>query len=1168
MQEIKITETAFELFTKQTLVLFQQKESEENWQKFEAQINKIRQIALGSYQISNFLFIVRTKLHKIIVQCLLTERTRLARSAMNLVSCLAECLGKEFSQLSELLLPTVLKLTTRANKVYVSSATATLKTCVENAGCINLIPHLVEALKNPSKSLRLAAMEVLGLVVYFGGAEMLSGYVNILEGSITSTVLDNATEVRELTRVLFDNYKDKFQDRLPLFVSGMTDQVRKYLKVDVAKSHGLQTRPIRKEDLEEDPKRIFDKPARMQEVEKPVRNNEGGLNKPIRVQNETIEKSVREIFGKPAMHAIGKPVAIKSETASLEKLDDKSAIQESRLPIREASGLPQRIPAAHFDSSGPQRVAREPVEQKSRLRQPQRVVSSDNTLEEKQHQLKSRSNSVKSTVSLTDSIYKPKNTVRKIAQKWATITSPPKDKQINFQQLQFDASNSDWATRLLVYQQLEKYFQSVGSENIDYKSIPIEKSFKIINIGLNDAHFKVVQSCLSCIPAFITSSDLPQAMLDQILPRVFYHAYQPKQKPGIVEKCQVIIDMVRQTIPAQLLGQTIANSLSSPALLPKVRYGCVGYIATLEDFELTNLLSKPYTCRIVVCKLATFLSDNDALTNKTLKLLFNRINLLLPQNFIYSASALTSTERQLLNNVLGREVEYYSSGRSTPGRNTPSPTRSRSRANSVSSTGSSKYSRGSPTPKSISERSPRPVKRSTPSKTIKSTMFRDIDELEIIETPHKNRLSYVTNRPDSANSEATERARSNTPLDEHKVDGIRKTLMGRSITPPPTMDSFGLEVIGKSVSPEVVTGSPDSKTISNEDETTPTEPVITPTKKLIQSSKSVSPASDVHIHNLDDEVAPPGIDDHSMKELDDEREPDGLVPPSVFTESAIVPINIDSVDKPNENDSSTAQFQTEHYITETANIKPDDQVLDQDSLEPPPADSQLPPRRDSVGLTSRRSSVKSSRSVSQTIANPEASFNHALMVVQMENSDSQVIRSNIFQLITHMKQHISDGDKGSSTAILKNVLGLEGRLNEQLYMEVGSAVDSFVAQFESHFPPPTVMHSVIATLSKEVSVKICFDITNRMIPKIPREEFDEFEPLIISQIVKALNSSKSAVRKCAFDVSFTLLQLKGEDWSEEFYKTVRAGAGIPRENVMRSMMATRIARIANNQDAN
>lgn len=116
MQPQEITETAFELFTKQTLVLFQQKESEENWQKFEAQINKIHQITLGSYHISNFLYIMKTKLFKIIVQCLITERTRLARSAMNLVACLAECLGQDFNQLSELLLPSVLKLTTRANK--------------------------------------------------------------------------------------------------------------------------------------------------------------------------------------------------------------------------------------------------------------------------------------------------------------------------------------------------------------------------------------------------------------------------------------------------------------------------------------------------------------------------------------------------------------------------------------------------------------------------------------------------------------------------------------------------------------------------------------------------------------------------------------------------------------------------------------------------------------------------------------------------------------------------------------------------------------------------------------------------------------------------------------------------------------------------------------------
>ncbi|KAJ3314146.1 hypothetical protein HDV04_000918 [Boothiomyces sp. JEL0838] len=1150
MQPQEITETAFELFTKQTLVLFQQKESEENWQKFEAQINKIHQITLGSYHISNFLYIMKTKLFKIIVQCLITERTRLARSAMNLVACLAECLGQDFNQLSELLLPSVLKLTTRANKVYVSSATATLKTCVEYAGCFNLIPHLVEGMKNPSKSLRLAAVDVLGGVVSYGDAEQLYGYYNVIENTIATSALDSATEVRELTRSLLDNYKDKFPDRLPVFVSGLTEQAKKYLKVDTQKSFAINTRPIRREDVEEEPKKKFEKPTRVQEIEKA--KLEQALDKPIRIQTEQPEKPIntRDIFGKPVavikeepIHVLGKPIAVKPELTSVEKQEEKLSKRESKLPLREGSGLPQRIPAPHFDSSGPQRVAKAPLEQKSKLRPPQRVMSGELITEERQP-LKSRSNSVKSGLSTAESIYKPKNTVKNIAQKWAAITSPPKDKQINFQQLQFDASNSDWATRLLVYQQLEKYFQSVGSENIDYKSIPIERSFKIINIGLSDAHFKVVQSCLSCIPAFITSSDLPQAMLDQILPKVFYQAYLPKQKPGILEKSKVIIDMVRQMIPAQLLGQTIANALSSPALLPKVRYGCVGYLTSLEDFELTNLLSKPYTCRIVVCKLVAFLSDNDAQTNKTLKLLFNRINLLLPQNFIYSASALTSSERRLLNNVLGRELEYYSSGRSTPGRNTPSPT--------------------------------------------------GVDERQNIESPTKNRLSNSFVRPDSTNSEITERPRSNTPLQESKVDEIRKTFMGRSVTPPPTMNSFELEVVGKSISTEPISKSPDSKTISNEDEITPTENNITPTNAANIESKSVSPLSDTNVNNLDDELAPPGIDDNSTKDLEDEPVPENLVPPSVFGESVITSSGTHAAknnESPNRNGKTTItpidkdggvenMTNIEVVVSESSTNEPalqkevviETQVLKESelptiSVSPSPTRSE--PRYQKLSVSnnsSRRSSIKSGRSRSSSIGKATASFDVVLETLKTENSDSQVIRSNIFQLITHMNQHVLGNDFATSSLLLKTVLGLEGKLNEQVYIEVGSAVDAFVAQFEAHFPPSTIMHCVVLSLDQDVSVKICFDIINRTIPKISLEDFATFEQLVVSHIVKALNSSKSAIRKCAFDASFTLLQLKGEEWSEQFYKTVRAGAGVPRENVMRSMMATRLARIANNQN--
>jgi hypothetical protein len=41
-------------------------------------------------------------------------------------------------------------------------------------------------------------------------------------------------------------------------------------------------------------------------------------------------------------------------------------------------------------------------------------------------------------------------------------------------------------------------------------------------------------------------------------------------------------------------------------------------------------------------------------------------------------------------------------------------------------------------------------------------------------------------------------------------------------------------------------------------------------------------------------------------------------------------------------------------------------------------------------------------------------------------------------------------------------------------------------------------------------------------------------------------------------LSFTLLTQRDQAWQDNFYATIRAGAGIPRENVIRGMMENRL----------
>ncbi len=144
---------------------------------------------------------------------ILTERTRLARSALSLIEEIASNLKVRFSELCDVYLPAVLRLTARANKVYVSSATQCLKTCINEAGLAIWIPYLNMQLSNPSKTLRIASMVCIEAIINSSISEILLHYAENIESCIETGVVDPTPEVRDLSRKIFLVYQGLFPDR-------------------------------------------------------------------------------------------------------------------------------------------------------------------------------------------------------------------------------------------------------------------------------------------------------------------------------------------------------------------------------------------------------------------------------------------------------------------------------------------------------------------------------------------------------------------------------------------------------------------------------------------------------------------------------------------------------------------------------------------------------------------------------------------------------------------------------------------------------------------------------------------------------------------------------------------------------------------------------------------
>ena len=167
---------------------------------------------------------------------MLSERTRLSGTAIELISVTAEHLGSRFEPLVQLFVPAVLRVLTRPNKVFVTRAQTCLLHVIEYCHLPSIVPHLREAVKDKSQALRLGAIEAtLHLLNHFErqlldvrvtSSTLVSrhrGNAEDIESIIRDTACDANPSVRQVSRATFEKYSDSWPDRVAAYVVMLHD---------------------------------------------------------------------------------------------------------------------------------------------------------------------------------------------------------------------------------------------------------------------------------------------------------------------------------------------------------------------------------------------------------------------------------------------------------------------------------------------------------------------------------------------------------------------------------------------------------------------------------------------------------------------------------------------------------------------------------------------------------------------------------------------------------------------------------------------------------------------------------------------------------------------------------------------------------------------------------
>ncbi|KAI0085118.1 clasp N terminal-domain-containing protein [Irpex rosettiformis] len=221
------------------------KESEDTWGAIANALVTLKQaIQHNSTELPDKLVVTLRAHAQAINNAATSERSRLSGHALDLLSTSVIELGNTFDPLLSLFIPTLLTLSSRPNKVFVSRARDCLNTIVSCTQSSVVLPLLVHHIHDKSTSVRLTVAETA--LTYLNCANppdvQREARAKDVELLIKAAAVDANADVRKYGRDLFDAYKVLLPERVHSFTAPLTPTIRKYLNIRGAS--GSSTQPI------------------------------------------------------------------------------------------------------------------------------------------------------------------------------------------------------------------------------------------------------------------------------------------------------------------------------------------------------------------------------------------------------------------------------------------------------------------------------------------------------------------------------------------------------------------------------------------------------------------------------------------------------------------------------------------------------------------------------------------------------------------------------------------------------------------------------------------------------------------------------------------------------------------------------------------------------------
>lgn len=534
------------------------------------------------------------------------------------------------------LLPAVLRLSGRANRVWVALATNTIHNAISRAGLASLSPHLAHQLANTSKTIRIASIEAVRfplfscrLILQVNSSDRVEPFAESIELALHIGAVDPTNEVRTITKAAFAIYSEKLHSRLDRFIENLSVTARKYLKVQYDGSAPNKAPfKIQNDLLHEIKMTVVTKSVDQTKPKTPVKisnsSSDYTYNSSRKLEENKASDGLFVDFSKtlrPNYHTNPKNTA----TSTFNKIEarpmpvgaQRIAKQENTcvdrtflpqrvlvlntVPVQEAI-LVELVQDTNSNSNAINKDVRTIVAASIKL--PTNAVI-DHLKDEPIHMVTNgHKSTTRSRIPSNPSLGSHSTQVRRPVSK-EIIKSV--NGELNIGDITQLALSTDWAIRTSVFDSISKFIASIDPSKVDYKGKVLLKSIELVIAGLNDIHFRVVGASMSCLKCLVGLGveGIPEEILSTIVPRVIFNMCSENKKlsVGAKDSSLQIFETIKSFTGIFKCVGWIIGALTTPFfMVVSKRIGLLNFLAGLR--------CEDWNCVAPAGKSTCILSDN------------------------------------------------------------------------------------------------------------------------------------------------------------------------------------------------------------------------------------------------------------------------------------------------------------------------------------------------------------------------------------------------------------------------------------------------------------------------------------------------------------------------------------------------------------------------------